>query len=37
MAALEYILEEDFVKSFLIEENNSYEDLVDVIKNHFPN
>ena len=37
MAALEAILEEGFVRSFLIEENNSYEDLVDLIKNSFPN
>lgn len=37
MAALENILDEVFVRSFLLEESNSHEDLVDVIKNRFPN
>ena len=33
MAAMENILEEFFVRRFLMEENNSYEDLLLVIKN----
>ena len=33
MAAMENILEEVFVRRFLMEENNSYEDLLVVIKN----
>ena len=37
MAALEDILDEVFVRRFLIEENNSYEDLLAVIKNRYPN
>ena len=37
MAAMENILEEVFVRRFLIEENNSYEDLLVVIKNRYPN
>ena len=37
MAAMENILEEVFVRRFLMEENNSYEDLFVVIKNHYPN
>lgn len=37
MAALENILDEVFVRSFLIQENYSYEELFDVIKNRFPN
>ena len=37
MAALENILYEVFVHRFLIEENNSYEDLLVVIKNRYPN
>jgi hypothetical protein len=37
MAALENILDEVFVRRFLIEENNSYEDLLEVIKNYYPN
>ena len=36
MAALSEILEPRFVERFLIEENNSYEDLVKEIKNQFP-
>jgi len=36
IAALENILDEVFVRRFLIEENNSYEDLA-VIKNRYPN
>ena len=36
MAALSEILEPQFVERFLIEENNSYEDLVKEIKNQFP-
>jgi len=36
MAALSEILEPRFVEMFLIEENNSYEDLVKEIKNQFP-
>ena len=32
-----HILEEVFVCRFLIEENNSYEDLLEVIKNRYPN
>ena len=36
MAALSEILEPRFVDRFLIEENNSYEDLVKEIKNQFP-
>ena len=36
MAALSEILEPRFVERFLIEENNSYEDLVEEIKNQFP-
>ena len=36
MAALENVLDEVFVRRFLIEENNSYEDLA-VIKNRYPN
>ena len=37
MAALENILDEVFVCRFLMEENNSYEDLLVVIKNRHPN
>ena len=37
MAALENTLDEVFVRRFLIEENNSYEDLLVVIKNRYPN
>jgi len=37
MAALEDILDEVFVRRFLIEENNTYEDLLAVIKNRYPN
>ena len=37
MTALEDILDEVFVSRFLIEENNSYEDLLAVIKNGDPN
>ena len=37
MAALKNILDEIFVRRFLIEENNSYEDLLAVIKNRYPN
>ena len=37
MAAMENIFEEVFVRRFLMEENNSYEDLFVVIKNHYPN
>ena len=36
MAALSEILEPRIVERFLIEENNSYEDLVKEIKNQFP-
>ena len=36
MAALSEILEPRFVERFLIEENNSYKDLVKEIKNQFP-
>jgi len=36
MAALSEILEPRFVERFLIEENNSYEDLVKEIKSQFP-
>jgi len=32
-----HILDEVFVLRFLIEENNSYEDLLEVIKNRYPN
>ena len=35
MAALNEILKPRFVKRFLIEEKNSYEDLVKEIKNQF--
>ena len=35
MAALSEILEPRFLERFLIEENNSYEDLVKEIKNQF--
>ena len=37
MAALENILDEVFVRRFLMEENNSYEDPLVVIKNRYPN
>ena len=37
MAALENVLDEVFVRRFLMEENNSYEDLLVVIKNRYPN
>ena len=37
MAALENILDEVFVRRFLVGENNSYEDLLVVIKNRYPN
>jgi len=37
MAALENILDEIFVCRFLIEEKNSYEELLAVIKNRYPN
>ena len=37
MAALENILDEVFVRRFLMEENNSYKDLLVVIKNRYPN
>ena len=37
MAALESILDEVFVHRFLVEENNSYEDLLVVIKHRYPN
>ena len=37
MAALENILDEVFVPHLLMEENNSYEDLLMVIKNRYPN
>ena len=36
MAALSEILEPRFVERFVVEENNSYEDLVEEIKNQFP-
>lgn len=36
MAVLSEILEPRFVERYLIEENNSYEDLVEEIKNQFP-
>ena len=36
MAALSEILEPRFVERFLIDENNSYEDLVKESKNQFP-
>jgi len=32
-----HVLDEVFVRSFFIEENNSYEDLLEVIKNRYPN
>ena len=37
MAAMENILEEVFVRRFLMKENISYEDLLVVIKNRYPN
>ena len=37
MAAMENILEEVFVRRFFMEENNSYRDLLVVIKNRYPN
>ena len=37
MAALETILDEVFVRRLLMEENNTYEDLLVVIKNRYPN
>ena len=37
MAGLENTLDEVFIRHFLIEENNSYEDPVVVIKNRYPN
>ena len=37
MAAMENILEEVFVRRFLMEENNSDRDLLVVIKNRYPN
>ena len=37
MATLEDILEVDFVCGFLLEENNTYEDLVLAIENRHPN
>ena len=37
MAALENTHDEVFVRRFLIEENNIYEDLLVVIKNRYPN
>ena len=37
MAAMENILEEVFVRRFFMEKNNSYRDLLVVIKNHYPN
>ena len=37
MAALENVLDEVFVHRFLVEENNSYEDLLVVIKHRYPN
>ena len=37
MATMENIFEEVFVRRFLMEENNSYEDLLVVIKNRYPN
>ena len=37
MAAMENILEEVFVRRFLMEKNNSYEDLHVVVKNCYPN
>ena len=37
MAAMENIFEEVFVRRFLMEENISYEDLLMVIKNRYPN
>ena len=37
LAALENILDEIFVYRFIIEENNSCEDVLVVIKNHYPN
>ena len=37
MAALENSLDEVLVRRFLAEENNSYKDLLLVIKNRYPN
>ena len=37
MAALDNLLDEYFVRRFLIEEYNSYEDLHEIIKNRYPN
>ena len=37
MAAMENIIKEVFVRRFLMEENNSYRDLLVVIKNCYPN
>ena len=37
MAAMENILEEVFVRRFFMEENNSYRDLLVVIKKRYPN
>ena len=37
VAGMKNILEEVFVRRFLMKENNSYEDLLVVIKNRYPN
>ena len=37
MAVMENIIKEVFVRRFLMEENNSYRDLLVVIKNRYPN
>ena len=37
MAALGNILDEVFVHRFLMEENNSYKDLLVAVKNRYPN
>ena len=37
MAAMENVLEEVFVHRLLMEKNNSYEDILVVIKNRYPN
>ena len=37
MAALDNLLDEYFVRRFLIGENNSYKDFHEIIKNRYPN
>ena len=37
MAALEGVLDEDFVRCFLIQQKHTYEDLVVEINNRYPN